>query len=174
MRFARRTRLQPGGDGSPVGRGQESVWDYPRPPRLEPCTRRIRVEFAGVTVADTTHAFRVLETSHPPNYYVPADDVLDGCLDRTQRSSYCEWKGMAHYFDLAVGDRVAPDAAWGYHTPNRAFTRIADYVAFYPALVDRCLVDDEVVAPQPGGYYGGWVSADLIGPFKGDPGSHGW
>ncbi len=152
----------------------ESVWDYPRPPRLEPVPRRIRVVFAGVTIADTTDGFRVLETSHPPNYYLPPDDVIDGCLERTQRSSYCEWKGMAHYYDVTVDGRVAPDAAWGYHTPNRAFARIAGYVAFYPALMDRCLIDDEVVDPQPGGFYGGWITADLVGPFKGDPGTQGW
>ena len=150
------------------------MWDYPRPPRLEACTQRLRVEFGGVTVADTTEGFRVLETSHPPNYYFPRHAIVDGCLEQGRGSSYCEWKGMAHYFDLSVGDRTVRNAAWGYHTPNRAFTRIADYVAFYPALMDRCLVGDEVATPQPGGFYGGWVTASVVGPFKGAPGTQGW
>jgi len=170
----RRNQPPPDGSAGQLDSGQESVWDYPRPPRLERCTRRLRVEFAGVTVADTTRGYRVLETSHPPNYYFPPEDVLDGCLERARGSSYCEWKGMAHYFDVSAGGRVAPDAAWGYHTPNRAFTPITDYVAFYPGLMDRCLVDDEVVEPQPGGFYGGWITSDLVGPFKGTPGTQGW
>lgn len=157
-----------------VGEGQESVWDFPRPPRLEPTAKRIRVEFAGCTIADTTGAFRVLETSNPPNYYLPPGDVLDGCLDRSLQSTYCEWKGMAHYYDVIVGDSVASNAAWGYFTPNRAFARIAGFVAFYPRLMDRCLVDDEVVEPQPGEFYGGWITSDLVGPFKGGPGTEGW
>jgi uncharacterized protein (DUF427 family) len=132
------------------------------------------VELDGVTVAETTGGYRVLETSHPPTYYFPPDDVLDGCLERTQGSSYSEWKGMAHSFDVTVGDRVARDAAWGYHTPNRAFVRIAGFVAFSPALMDRCLIDDEVVEPQSGERYGGWISSDLVGPFKGDPGTRDW
>ncbi len=170
----RRTRPTPDPPGAPVGEGRESVWDYPRPPRLERTGKRIRVVFAGVTIVDTTDAYRVLETSHPPNFYVPPGEVLDGCLDRTQHSSYCEWKGMAHYYDVRIGDRVATDAAWGYLTPNRAFTTIAGYVAFYPGRMDRCLVDDEVAEPQPGGFYGGWITKDLVGPFKGDPGTQGW
>ncbi len=170
----RRARPAPTDGGArPVG-GRESVWDYPRPPRLEPARRRIRVEFAGVTIVDTTDAYRVLETSHPPNYYVPPGAVLEGCLDRNRHSSYCEWKGTAHYYDVRIGDRVAADAAWGYLTPNRAFADIAGYVAFYPGLMDRCLVDDEVVEPQPGGFYGGWVTEGLVGPFKGGPGTQGW
>jgi uncharacterized protein (DUF427 family) len=132
------------------------------------------VVFAGITIADTTGGYRVLETSHPPSYYFPPDDVLPGCLERSQRSSYCEWKGMAHYFDVTVGDRVARDAAWAYHTPNRSFIPITGFVAFYPAPMDRCLIDDEVVEPQAGRFYGGWISADLVGPFKGDPGTQGW
>jgi uncharacterized protein (DUF427 family) len=136
--------------------------------------RTIRVEFAGRVIAETTGAFRVLETSHPPNYYLPPGDIVPGALVRTNRSSYCEWKGMAHYYDVTAGDRVATDAAWGYHTPNRAFIRIAGYVAFYAGAMDRCLVDDVVVTPQPGGFYGGWITPELIGPFKGGPGTQGW
>jgi len=160
--------------GTPLEPGRESVWDYPRPPRLEAVTSRIRVVFAGITIADTVTGFRVLETSHPPNYYVPPSDVLAGCLIRTRHASFCEWKGTAHYFDVTVGDALAPDAAWGYDDPSPAFAAIAGFVAFYPAPMDRCLLGDEEVDPQPGGFYGGWITADLVGPFKGGPGTQGW
>jgi uncharacterized protein (DUF427 family) len=152
----------------------ESVWDYPRPPRLEKVPQRIRVVLGGETIADTRSAYRVLETSHPPNYYLPPTDIAEGCLVRTRGSSRCEWKGLAHYYDVAAGDVVADGAAWGYDTPTRAFAVIAGYVAFYPALMDSCLVDDEVVEPQPGGFYGGWITANLVGPFKGGPGTQRW
>jgi uncharacterized protein (DUF427 family) len=157
-----------------VGTGQESVWDYPRPPRLEKAGRRIRVEFGGRTIADSSRAYRVLETSHPPSYYLPPDDILVDCLVRSRRSSYCEWKGMAHYFDVTAGGSMAADAAWGYHTPNRAFRRIAGYVAFYAGAMDLCLVDDVVVKPQPGDVYGGWITPEMVGPFKGEPGTQDW
>ncbi len=152
----------------------ESVWDYPRPPRLEAVDRRIRVVFAGETIADTTAAFRVLETSHPPNYYLPAGDIVDGCLTRARGSSFCEWKGTAHYYDVVIGDAVAAEAAWGYDRPTRTYAAIAGYVAFYAGRMDACLVDEEVVEAQPGGFYGGWITADLVGPFKGDPGTQRW
>ena len=150
------------------------MWDYPRPPRLEPVDRRIRVVFAGQTIADTTAAFRVLETSHPPNYYLPPSDIADGCLTRTRGSSFCEWKGMAHYFDVVAGDAVAAEVAWGYDRPTRAYAPITGYVAFYPGRMDACLVDDEEVEAQPGGFYGGWITSDLVGPFKGGPGTQRW
>jgi uncharacterized protein (DUF427 family) len=152
----------------------ESVWDYPRPPRLVPVDRRIRVVFAGQTIADTTAAFRVLETSHPPNYYLPPSDIVPGCLVRTTGSSFCEWKGTAHYYDVTWADAVAGEAAWGYDRTTRAYTPIAGYVAFYPGRMDACLVDDEEVEAQPGGFYGGWITADLVGPFKGGPGTQRW
>jgi uncharacterized protein (DUF427 family) len=152
----------------------ESVWDYPRPPRLELVGARIRVVFGGETVADTTAAYRVLETSHPPNYYLPPDDIAVGCLVRTRGSSFCEWKGRAHYYDVRHGDAVAGEAAWGYDRPSVAYAAIAGYVAFYPGRMDACLVGDEVVGAQPGGFYGGWITADLLGPFKGEPGTEGW
>jgi uncharacterized protein (DUF427 family) len=154
--------------------GQESVWDYPRPPRLEPVTARLRVVFGGVTIADTTHGFRVLETSHPPNYYVPPDDVLDGALEPAERASFCEWKGRAHYFTVRGGTSVAPDAAWGYAQPSEAFVPITDHVAFYVAPMDACFVDDERAVAQPGRFYGGWITSSIVGPFKGDPGTRGW
>lgn len=158
----------------PLGPGEESVWDYPRPPRLEPVPARIRIVFGGVTIVDTLGAYRVLETSHPPNYYLPPGDVLDGCLTRTSDASFCEWKGTAHYFDVAVGDVVAPNAAWGYDHPSPGFEAIAGFVAFYAAPMDACMVGDERVEPQPGGFYGGWITPNLVGPFKGGPGTQGW
>ena len=160
--------------GGPLGPGQESVWDYPRPPRLEPVPTRIRVVFAGVTIADTVGGLRILETSHPPNYYVPPGDVLEGSLTRTRQASFCEWKGTAHYYDVTVGEAEAGGAAWGYDHPNRSFAAIAGFVAFYPAPMDRCLLGDEEVEAQPGGFYGGWVTANLVGPFKGGPGTERW
>ena len=156
------------------GPGQESVWDYPRPPRLERTIRRIRIEFGGVTIVDTTSAWRVLETSHPPNYYIPPN-AFSGCeLVISARTSFCEWKGQARYASIRVGDLVADDAAWSYPDPVRAFAPLAGFFAVYPDRMDRCLVDDEVVTPQPGGFYGGWITADVVGPFKGGPGTSGW
>jgi uncharacterized protein (DUF427 family) len=158
----------------PVRPGMESVWDYPRPPRLEPVERRIRVEFGGFVIVDTTAAYRVLETSHPPNYYVPPGDIRPGSLVPSSRRSFCEWKGQARYFDVRASERVESDAAWCYDHPTAGFGAIAGYVAFYAGRMDACFVDDERVVPQPGGFYGGWVTADLAGPFKGISGSAGW
>jgi len=160
--------------GSRRGLTTESVWDYPRPPRCEPVASRIRIEVAGVTIADTMAGFRVLETSHPPNYYLPPADILDGYLLRNGQSSSCEWKGMAHYFDVKVGETLLPSAAWGYDHPSAGFEAIAGFVAFYAGPMDRCLIDEEQVTPQPGGFYGGWITANLEGPFKGGPGTMGW
>jgi uncharacterized protein (DUF427 family) len=156
------------------GPGQESVWDYPRPPRLEATTRRLRVVLAGVVVADTRRGHRVLETSHPPVFYFPPDDVDARCLRAAAGQSFCEWKGEARYHDVIVGDVARPRAAWSYPRPTAAFAPIAGALAFYAAPFDACLVDDERVTPQPGGFYGGWITGELIGPFKGAPGSGGW
>lgn len=154
--------------------GSESVWDYPRPPRLEPVARHLEVIFAGVAIADTTEAYRVLETSHPPNYYLPPDGIRTEFLRRTDRRSFCEWKGTAHYLDVIVGNAVAHDAAWGYDHPTMGFEAIAGFVAFYPAMMEACLVDGVAVEPQPGGFYGGWITPDVTGPFKGGPGTERW
>lgn len=156
------------------GPGQESVWDYPRPPRLEAVPRRIEVVFEGQTIADTTAGYRVLETSHPPVYYLPPADIAIACLRSAEGSSVCEWKGAAHYYDVVHGSRIAQRAAWAYAAPSSAFSIIAGYVAFYAGAMDACLVDGERVTPQPGGFYGGWITSDLVGPFKGAPGSWGW
>ncbi len=154
--------------------GQESVWDYPRPPVLEPVDERIRVVLAGVTIADTRRALRVLETSHPPNYYLPPDDVDPASLRPSALRSLCEFKGLAQYWTAAAGDRVEPDAAWSYPVPRSGFEALADHVAFYAGRMDECWVGEELATPQPGGFYGGWVTSAVVGPFKGGPGSMGW
>ncbi len=158
----------------PAGPDQESVWDYPRPPRLEATTHSIEIELGGVTVAATTRAWRVLETSHPPTYYLPREAFVEGALREAAGSSSCEWKGQAAYFDVLGGDSVAPRAGWTYPHPTPAFADIAGAVAVMPAAMDRCLVDGEVVIPQAGGFYGGWITSKVVGPFKGEPGSWGW
>jgi uncharacterized protein (DUF427 family) len=157
------------------GPGQESVWDYPRPPRLEPYSRTIKIELNGQIIAQTSRAFRVLETSHPPVYYIPPADIWQAFLvPSPTRSTVCEWKGRTVYHSLAVGDRRSADAAWSYPDPTPAFRAIKDHLAFYAGKVDRCWVDDEQVQPQPGDFYGGWVTRQIVGPFKGGPGSWGW
>ena len=128
----------------------------------------------GVTVADTTAAYRTLETSHPPTYYLPPTDVARDLLRPNARRSLCEWKGQARYFDVVIGDEVLAAAAWSYSDPTPAFAAIADYLAFYPEPFDQCLVDGEQITPQPGGFYGGWISQYEAGPFKGFPGSRFW
>ena len=156
------------------GPGQESVWDYPRPPRLEDTTKHLQVIFNGVAIADTHHAKRVLETSHPPVYYIPPGDIKMEHLVRIPHSSWCEWKGRAAYYTIAVGDKRVHNAAWFYPDPTPAFASIKDHVAFYPHLMDGCYVNGEQVQPQPGDFYGGWITSDIVGPFKGSPGSWGW
>ena len=158
----------------PVAEGQESVWDYPRPPRLERTDSRIEVVLDGRVIARTTQGWRVLETSHPPTYYLPADAFEEGVLRPADGSSWCEWKGAASYFDLVAGDVVAARAGWTYPDPTSAFVEIAGAIAVMPGRVERCLVDGEVVRPQPGDFYGGWVTNNVIGPFKGEPGTMGW
>ena len=155
---------------------QESVWDYPRPPRVEASPRRVRVELGGGAIADSTRAFRVLETSHPPVYYLPLDDVVEGALRPSGGgSTFCEWKGSATYYDVVGLDgSVAPRAAWTYLDPRPGFEEIRGHVAFYPARVDACFVDDERVEAQEGDFYGGWITSDVVGPFKGAPGTSGW
>jgi len=156
------------------GPGQESVWDYPRPPRLERSHKRLEVVFAGTLIADTQSGWRVLETSHPPVYYFPQEDVRMEFLREAGGGSFCEWKGSARYWDVVVGDAVAAKAAWSYPDPTATFAPIRNHLAFYAGPMDECRVDGEVVTPQPGGFYGGWVSSDVVGPFKGVPGSWGW
>ncbi len=157
----------------PVAPGQQSVWDYPRPAIAEPCARHIRIERDGETIADTRASIRTLETSHPPSYYIPQADIAMAALRRSTHRSFCEWKGDAIYYDLGLGDAVIRDIAWSYPSPTRAFAALRDHIAFYAAPF-ACFVDGERVVPQPGGFYGGWITPDLAGPFKGVPGSRFW
>ena len=155
----------------------ESVWDYPRPPRVERSAHAVSVRHAGVAVAESGsgRAWRVLETSHPPVYYVPRDDVAAGLLVASAaRRTVCEFKGVASYWDLVVGGVVVPAAAWSYEEPADGYAELAGAVAFYPGRVDECRVGDERVRPQEGDFYGGWITADVAGPFKGGPGTRGW
>jgi uncharacterized protein (DUF427 family) len=163
----RRRGIQP-------GPGQESVWDYPRPPRLEDSSKHIQVILNGVVIADTQRAKRILETSHPPVYYIPPEDVKMEYLTRTTRSSFCEWKGAASYYTVAAGNKTVANAAWYYSKPSPGYESLANYIAFYPSMMDACYVEGEKVQPQPGDFYGGWITSEIVGPFKGGPGSFGW
>lgn len=154
--------------------GKESVWDYPRPPRVEPVHQPIRVVFNGVTIAETTRAKRVLETSHPPVYYIPPEDIRMEYLAQTPRHSYCEFKGEASYWTITVGERTSLNAGWSYPMPSPGFEAIRNHIAFYASRVDTCFVGDELVTPQAGDFYGGWITSNIIGPFKGAAGTEGW
>ncbi len=154
--------------------GQESVWDYPRPPRIEATTRHIEIVFNGVLIVDAHRPLRVLETSHPPVYYIPPDEVQMQYLIRTSEHSYCEWKGSVGYYALVVGDRQVLNAAWFYPDPTPAFAALQGCIAFYPGKMDRCTVDGEIVRAQPGDFYGGWITSEIVGPFKGSAGTQGW
>lgn len=169
-RFARSRRPKP---ITPKA-GQESVWDYPRPPLVEPRSERVVVRFGGQVIADTTDAVRVLETSHPPVYYLPNAAFPDGVLVPAVGTSFCEFKGQAHYFDVVVGGVVAPRAAWTYPEPTRGFEALGTRVALYPGQMDSCEVDGERVRSQAGDFYGGWITSQIVGPFKGAPGTMGW
>ncbi|OBX18554.1 hypothetical protein A9995_11340 [Erythrobacter sp. QSSC1-22B] len=157
-----------------AGPGQESVWAYPRPAIAEPTDSRITIEHADTIVASTKSAVRTLETSHPPSYYIPPADITPGVLRRAAGSSFCEWKGAAVYWDVVIGDIVIPRVGWSYPSPTASFAMLRDHVAFYAAPFDRCSVDGETVIPQPGEFYGGWITSKLAGPFKGVPGSRFW
>ncbi|MFN2462760.1 MAG: DUF427 domain-containing protein [Candidatus Dormibacteria bacterium] len=159
---------------SPKGGHRESVWDYPRPPRVELSSRHVEVFMPGRRVASTRRAHRVLETSHPPVYYIPLEDIAAAMLTPSARNTYCEYKGTASYFHLEVDGLVVRDAAWYYPSPSHGYEEIAGEVAFYPGRVDHCSIDGELVEAQPGDFYGGWVTGDVEGPFKGAPGTAGW
>ncbi len=156
------------------GLGQESVWDYPRPPRLEEVSQPIQIYFNGVVLAETTRAKRVLETSHPPVYYLPPEDIRMEYLQPADRQSWCEWKGKAKYYTIQVGEQRAIAAAWYYPQPVPAFATLKDYVAFYPSRMEACFLDGEQVQAQPGDFYGGWITSRIVGPFKGASGTMGW
>ncbi|MCH8102332.1 MAG: DUF427 domain-containing protein [Chloroflexi bacterium] len=156
-----------------TGPGQESVWDYPRPPVIEATTREIRVVCGEVEIALSVRALRVLETYGAPVYYLPPADVASAALRPSRRTSACEWKGTAAYFDLACEGATVRGAAWSYLEPAVEYREIAGYYSFFPGLVD-CYVDGERTSAQPGGYYGGWVTGEIVGPMKGEPGTEYW
>jgi len=150
------------------------VWDYPRPPLVEQVPQHLEVVAQGAVIAATDHGLRVLETSHPPVYYFPPSDVDGAYLAPVPGSSFCEWKGLARYFDVVVGDWRCPQGAWAYPQPTPPFSVLVDHIAFYCAPMDSCRVGDETASPQPGGFYGGWVTSWVLGPFKGEAGTSGW
>lgn len=154
--------------------GQESVWDYPRPPEIQPAEKVIQVKFGGVTLTHSERALRVVETASPPAYYLPPEDVRMEYLIPSEKRTFCEWKGIAHYWDVQVKDQVARNAAWSYPDPEEGYEALQDYLAFYPEKMDSCTVGQEQVESQPGGFYGGWVTEDIVGPFKGGPGTERW
>jgi len=156
------------------GRTRESVWDYPRPPRIEPVDRQVRVELGGEVLAESDRAVRVLETAGPPTIYVPPEDVRLNLLRPAKGTTMCEWKGTASYRDAVAGEKVRPRAAWTYEEPKPEFDQIRGWISFYPGRVDGAYLDDERAGPQPGSFYGGWITAEIEGPFKGEPGTLHW
>lgn len=154
--------------------GQESVWDYPRPPALRKSSELVEVHFGGQLIASTRESVQVLETSHPPTYYIPRNAFSEGILVPTTGHTHCEFKGRADYFDVVVGESIAHRAVWQYPRPTAQFTSLKDYVALMPATMDACFVDGERVTPQEGQFYGGWITSKVSGPFKGGPGTMGW
>jgi uncharacterized protein (DUF427 family) len=158
----------------PVQPGQRSVWDFPRPAIAEPCDAHIRIEHRGMIVAETRNAICTYETSHPPSYYIPPQDIAPGLLRRASGSSFCEWKGAASYWDVIVGDEVLQRVGWSYVSPAASFAMLRNHIAFYAGPFDKCTVDGETVIPQPGAFYGGWITSGFAGPFKGGPGTMGW
>jgi len=153
---------------------QESVWDYPRPPRVESTNKHIRIVFNGETIAETTRARRVLETSHPPVYYIPAADIRMEYLLSTSRSTFCEFKGAASYWSIRLNGRLSENVAWSYRQPAAGYEAIKNHLAFYSSKVDACYVNDELVQAQEGDFYGGWITKDIVGPFKGGAGTFAW
>ena len=152
----------------------ESVWDYPRPPRIDSAEEPVLVRFNGKIIAESRRALRVLETSHPPAYYIPLEDIRSEYIKPVSRKTFCEWKGSASYYDVVVAERRAPAAAWSYETPNKGFEAIRGYLCFYAGAMDECRVGDEIVQAQAGSFYGGWITSNITGPFKGGPGTSGW
>jgi len=152
----------------------ESVWDYPRPPRLETSSEHVVVVHQGKTLVDTTKALRILETSHPPTYYLPFEDAHTEFFQEVEGSTWCEFKGQAVYADIVVGSTRIPRAMWWYPTPTAPFRQLEGYFSLYPGRVDQCTVDGEVVQAQDGDFYGGWITTRITGPFKGGPGTFGW
>lgn len=154
--------------------GQESVWDYPRPAILQDTDKHLKVIFNGIVLAETNRGKRVLETSHPPAYYIPPEDVKQEYLIQNNQRTFCEWKGSACYYDISIGDKYVKNAVWQYLNPTSTFLPLKGYYSFYASLMDACYVNDELVTPQAGDFYGGWITKDIVGPFKGETGTWGW
>ena len=152
----------------------ESVWDYPRPPAMDPSDEHVLVKHGGVVICETRRAIRILETSHPPTYYIPLDDFTPGVLEPVAGQTLCEFKGAASYADVVVGDQRIPRAVWWYPEPHRDYQQLRDHAALYPGRFDEVTVDGEVVQAQEGDFYGGWITSRVTGPFKGAPGTWGW
>ena len=153
---------------------EESVWDYPRPPALETFSGHIRILHQNLVIADTNRSFRILETSHPPTYYIPFKDIKMSYFTTNDYSTFCEFKGKANYFDLKVNNEIIQNVGWYYLNPAKEYNALRDHIAFYPSKLDECLVNDEKVQAQEGDFYGGWITKNIKGPFKGGPGTFGW
>jgi uncharacterized protein (DUF427 family) len=174
--FPRRFRPEPERKSgiAPNGLPYESVWDYPRPPAILPEPRAVLISVDGETIASSERAIRVCETAGGPVVYIPEQDVVDGVLRPSSgHGSYCEWKGAASYFDVIADGKAIPQAVWTYANPSPGFEQLAGHFSFYPALVE-CRLAGEAVRPQPGGFYGGWMTDEITGPVKGEPGTGGW
>ncbi len=156
------------------GPGQESIWDYPRPPKVELFTKKIKVEFAGKVIAETTKSYKVMETSSPPCYYIPQEDIQMDFLFKSAYKTLCEWKGSARYWSINVDGNISKNAGWSYPVPWEGFEQIKDHIAFFAGRVDGCYIEDEKVVPQAGDFYGGWITSNIVGPFKGDSGTEHW
>lgn len=165
---------RPNGQNERIAPGQESVWGYPRPPLLEPVSEHVRIVFGDRTIVESTQALRVLETSHPPTIYVPEADVVQGVLIAAMHRSFCEWKGVAHYYDVVADTCRVGQAAWYYPSPKAEYAKLTNHVSFYPSKMQACYLNDELVTSQPGDFYGGWITSKIVGPFKGGPGTSGW
>jgi uncharacterized protein (DUF427 family) len=153
----------------------EHVWDYPRPPVVRPAAQTVRIELAGRRLADSAHALRVLETSHPPTVYIPRSDIdADLLAESARAATWCEYKGRARYVDAVIDGRRVPAIGWFYPEPSPGYERLREHIAFYPGRVDEAWLGEERVLAQDGAFYGGWITSDLVGPFKGAPGTLGW
>jgi uncharacterized protein (DUF427 family) len=155
------------------GPGQESVWDYPRPPRIEVCKRKIRVMLNGSVIAETDNCLRVLETSHPPVYYINPEDISWDHFRKTTKTTFCEFKGLSSHYTVEVGDLKVVNGAWYYLSPTPDFAELKQHVAFYPSKFE-CYIGSERAQAQYGDFYGGWITSDIVGPFKGEPGTLNW
>lgn len=154
--------------------GQESVWDYPRPPAIEPVSQHLKIVLNGAEIANSNRSFRILETSHPPTYYLPLTAFSTGSLIATNKISYCEFKGEAIYFHVKSGEQLEEFAAWGYPKPNERFAALKDHVSVYASRMEACFVGEERVQAQEGDFYCGWITSKVVGPFKGGSGTWGW